>query len=378
MVNALSEWLKLEITRDGKVYYQEYRRGDPVDRVQADRRHRSRRGTKVTFKPDPEIFKDDRVQLRHAVAAPARAVVPEPRPRRSPSPTSAPTSAHDFKFAGGIASFVADLNTTKTPVHDKPIHFADAKSTASRSRSRSSGTTPTQENDLLLHQQHQEQGRRHAPDRLPPGAHAHRQRLRARRTNLLKDLKSGLGGRRPPRGADRDRLVKHPDPKFSQPAEGQAGLVGGDGHRRARSSTRSWRRGSRSTRRRRKSIIAKAVLAARAREAARKAREMVQRKGALDSSSLPGKLADCQERDPAQAELFIVEGDIAGGSAKQGRDRKYQAILPLRGQDPERREGAPRQDAVVGRRSPRSSPRSAAASARTRTSTSSATTASSS
>ena len=148
---------------------------------------------------------------------------------------------------------------------------------------------------------------------------------------LLKDCKDGLGGEDIREGLTAVVSIKHPDPKFSQPAEGQAGLVGGEGHRRARRQREARRSSSRSTRARRKQIIEKAVLAARAREAARKAREMVQRKGALDSSSLPGKLADCQERDPAQAELYIVEGDCAGGSAKQGRDRKYQAILPLRG-----------------------------------------------
>jgi DNA gyrase subunit B len=326
VVNALSKWLKLEIKRDHKTYYQEYRRGDPATTLTAIGVS-DRSGTKITFKPDSEIFKGiefsfeiltQRLKELSYLNSGLAITIRDERTDK----------AHDFKFSGGISQFVADLNASKTTVHDKPIpvigevdgtqvdialQWNDSYSEAiycftNNIKNKDGGTHLT--------------GFRAALTRT---VNAY-----AQAAGLLKDLKNGLGGDDISEGLSAIVSIKHPDPKFSnQPKDKLVssevkGIV-------ERVVNEKLGRFLEEHPREAKQIIEKAVLAARARDAARKAREMVQRKGALDSSSLPGKLADCQERDPALAELYIVEGDSAGGSAKQGRNRKDQAILPLRG-----------------------------------------------
>ncbi|MEP6654728.1 MAG: DNA topoisomerase (ATP-hydrolyzing) subunit B [Myxococcales bacterium] len=326
VVNALSELLKLEIKRDGKTWYQEYRRGDPVAPMRAIGVS-EKTGTKVTFKPDPEIFKGtefsfeilsqrlrELAYLNHGLIIALR----DDRTEKS----------HEFHFDGGIMEFVADLNTTKVSIHDKPIGVVgDVEGTHvdiamqwndSYQESIYCFTNNIKNKDGGTHLT----GFRTALTRT---VNAY-----AQQAGLLKDLKNGLGGDDISEGLTAIVSVKHPDPKFSnQPKDKLVssevkGIV-------ERIVNEKLARFLEEHPREAKQIIEKAVLSARARDAARKAREMVQRKGALDSSSLPGKLADCQERDPAKSELYIVEGDSAGGSAKQGRNRKDQAILPLRG-----------------------------------------------
>ncbi len=326
VVNALSEWLKLEIKRDGKTYYQEYRRGDPAT-VLDPIGESKKTGTKITFKPDPEIFKGTEfsfeilTQRLKELSYLNRGLTISIRDERA-------DKSHDFNFEGGISQFVADLNTSKTIVHDKPIPVL--------------GEVDGTQVDIALQWNDSYQEAIYCftnnIKNKDGGTHLTGFRAALTRTvnayaqaaNLLKDLKNGLGGDDISEGLTAIVSIKHADPKFSnQPKDKLVssevkGIV-------ERIVNEKLGRYLEEHPRESKQIIEKAVLAARARDAARKAREMVQRKGALDSSSLPGKLADCQERDPALSELYIVEGDSAGGSAKQGRSRKDQAILPLRG-----------------------------------------------
>src|SRR5262245_52967221 len=326
VVNALSEWLKLEIKREGKTYYQEYRRGDPATTLTAIGVS-ERSGTKVTFKPDAEIFKGTEfsfeilTQRLRELSYLNHGLTISIRDERS-------DKAHEFSFVGGISQFVADLNASRTAIHDKPIAVQ--------------GEVDGTQVDIALQWNDSYQDAIYCftnnIKNKDGGTHLTGFRAALTRTvnayaqsaGLLKDLKQGLGGDDISEGLTAIVSIKHPDPKFSnQPKDKLVssevkGIV-------ERIVNEKLGRFLEEHPRESKQIIEKAVLAARARDAARKAREMVQRKGALDSSSLPGKLADCQERDPALSELYIVEGDSAGGSAKQGRSRKDQAILPLRG-----------------------------------------------
>ena len=326
VVNALSELLKLEIKREGKTWYQEYRRGDPVAPMRAIGVS-EKTGTKVTFKPDPEIFKGtefsfeilsqrlrELAYLNHGLTITLR----DDRTEKS----------HEFHFDGGIMEFVADLNTTKVSIHDKPIGVLGEVEGTQVDIAMQWNDSYQESIYCFTNNIKNKDGGTHLTGfraALTRTVNAY-----AQQAGLLKDLKNGLGGDDISEGLTAIVSVKHPDPKFSnQPKDKLVssevkGIV-------ERIVNEKLGRFLQEHPREAKQIIEKAVLSARARDAARKAREMVQRKGALDSSSLPGKLADCQERDPARSELYIVEGDSAGGSAKQGRNRKDQAILPLRG-----------------------------------------------
>jgi DNA gyrase subunit B len=337
VVNALSRRLEVEVRRDGKVWFQAYERGKPVAPIQQTGTAK-KTGTKVKFWPDPEIFSitefhfdalSQRLrELSFLNPGVAISIVDERSNKK-----------HDFAYEGGIRSFVEHLNKTKQPIHEKVIYLWDIRK----------GTgDPKRDADKERVEVAMQWNEGYAEtlfaftntiNNRDGGTHLEGFRTALTRAiqkyadanNLTKALKeTSLSGDDCREGLTAVISIKIRDPKFSSQTKDK--LVS--------SEAKGWvqqvvyekfgaylEENPRVARR----IIEKIVDSARAREAARKARDLVRRKGALDSGSLPGKLADCQEKDPAFSELFIVEGDSAGGSAKQGRDRRFQAILPLRG-----------------------------------------------
>ncbi len=326
VVNALSELLKLEIRRDGKAYYQEYRRGDPSKPIE-EIGITAKMGTKITFKPDAEIFKGTEFSF-DVLSQRLRELSYLNRGLKITLADEGKDRSSIFQFSGGISEFVSELNSSKTPIHEKPVMIEGEVN----------GTVV----EIALQWNDSYQSTifcfTNNIKNKDGGTHLTGFRAALTRTinayaegsTLLKDLKAGLGGDDILEGLSGVVSIKHPDPKFSnQPKDKLVssevkGIV-------ERIVNEKLARYLEEHPKEARLVVEKAVLATRARDAARKARELVQRKGALDFSSLPGKLADCQERDPAHSELYIVEGDSAGGSAKQGRNRKDQAVLPLRG-----------------------------------------------
>jgi len=331
VVNALSVLLELEIKRDGRVWFQTYRRGKPEAPIQMIGKSR-KTGTKIRFVPDPEIFTaiefsfDVLAQRLREQAFLNKGVRIQLRDERS-------DKAVEFAYAGGIASFVEHLSRNKNPLHARPIHFEEIKEDAAGGER---CEIALQWNDGYAEQLYAFANTINNRD---GGTHLEGFKAALTRTinayaqssGLSKQLKElTLSGDDVREGLTAVVSVRIHDPKFSSQTKDK--LVSSD--------IKGWVQQVVNDRlgtffeenpaiaRR---IIEKCVEAARAREAARKARELTRRKGALDSSALPGKLADCTERNPQFAELFLVEGDSAGGTAKQGRDRKFQAILPLRG-----------------------------------------------
>ena len=291
----------------------------------------------MTFKADAEIFRhiefsyDTLAQRLRELSYLNRGLsisIVDERPDRG-------GKSADFKSEGGIGSFVEDLNANKEKINDKPIFFEGIEKHPDHPEWEIGVEVAIQWNDSYAENIFCFTNNIKNKD---GGAHLTGFRSALTRTinayatanNLLKDLKQGLTGADLAEGLAAIVSVKHPDPKFSNQPKDKlvSSEVAGIVAQVVNDKLGTWleehpREG--------RAVIAKCLLAARAREAARKARDLVQRKGVLDGLSLPGKLADCQERDPEHAELFLVEGDSAGGSAKQGRDRKNQAILPLKG-----------------------------------------------
>ncbi|HEV8231708.1 MAG TPA: DNA topoisomerase (ATP-hydrolyzing) subunit B, partial [Thermoanaerobaculia bacterium] len=337
VVNALSKRLDVEVRRDGKVWVQGYERGIPTAPVRTTGTSR-KTGTKITFWPDPQIFSvtefhfDSLSQRLRELSFLNPGVAISIHDERT-------DKKHDFAYEGGIRSFVELLNKTKQPIHDKVIYFQDVKGGTGdpkRDTDKERVEVALQWNEgytetifTFTNTINNRDGGTHLEGFKTALTRA-LQRY-AEQNGLTKSLKeTTLSGDDCREGLTAVVSIKIKDPKFSSQTKDK--LVS--------SEVKSWvqqvvydKLGSHLEENPRvaRRIVEKIVESARAREAARKARELVRRKGALDSGSLPGKLADCQEKNPAFSELFIVEGDSAGGSAKQGRDRRSQAILPLRG-----------------------------------------------
>ena len=325
-VNAVSEVLRLEIMREGKTWFQEYRQGKPVAPMAAIGQT-TRTGTTVTFKPDHSIFtitefNHDTLanRLREIAFLNAGFTISFMDERVG--------STTQFKFDGGIREFVTLLNKSKIALHDEVIAAVDTKDGVQVEVALQWNDSFNEQIFCYTNNVHNKDGGTH----LTGFRAALTKSLNSYGTaaNLLKELKGGLSGEDVREGITAILSIKHPDPSFDSQTKSKlvSSEVKGIVETIVNDKLTQFMEENPQTARK---IVEKTVVAARARDAARKARELVQRKGMLDVMSLPGKLADCQEKDPAQSEIFIVEGESAGGSAKGGRDRRTQAILPLRG-----------------------------------------------
>ncbi|MCL2723446.1 MAG: DNA topoisomerase (ATP-hydrolyzing) subunit B [Polyangiaceae bacterium] len=330
-VNAVSEGLKVEIKREGHVYIQEYRRGVPVTGLEVIG-DTDRTGTKTTFKPDPEIFSSIEFsydvlasRLRELSFLNAGFLITLTDERGD-------GRSETFEYKGGIREFIEHLNKAKEPVHDKVVHIlaetpSELGSPITVEVALQWNSTYTEQIFPYTNNIHNKDGGTHLTGF--KGALTRVFNAYGASANLFKDVKNGLSGEDIREGLTAVISVKLPDPSFSSQTKDK--LVSSEAKTAVENivvdKLGTFFEENPATARK---IVEKTILAAKAREAARKAREVV-RKGAMDYTSLSGKLADCQSRDPAQSELYIVEGDSAGGSAKQGRDRKFQAILPLKG-----------------------------------------------
>jgi DNA gyrase subunit B len=331
-VNALSEELELEIWREGATWEQTYSKGEPTSKMKKAGAAK-RRGTKVHFLPDRSIFTateynyDTLAQRLRELAFLNKGLLITLTDERATDAKTGEPKHTEFKYNGGIAEFIKHLNRGKQVLHDKPIYMEAERNGV------------VMEIGLQYNDAYSESVFSFANNinTVDGGTHLSGFRMALTRTinyagqqmGLFKDVKENLTGDDVREGLVAVISVKLPQPQFEGQTKGKlnsdiAGVVQAFVNERLgaffeQNSTVA------------KKIINKAVDAARAREAARKARDLTRRKGALDSGGLPGKLADCSERDPNRCELFLVEGESAGGTAKQGRDRRFQAILPLKG-----------------------------------------------
>ena len=326
VVNALSERLELEIRRNGRKYRQTYHRGVPLEAL-LEEGETAKRGTKITFWPDGEIFETTefsfeilsrRLRELAFLNGGVKIRIVDERSEKE----------HDFLYEGGIVSFVEYLNRAKTPLHPEPIYIKGEREGVEIEISIQYNDGYDEKVFSFANNINTHEG----------GTHLFGFKAGLTRTmnsyatanNLLKNVKATVSGDDLREGMAAVISVKVPDPQFEGQTKTKLGNSEIKGFVESMVNEKLAVYLEENPQVARK-ILEKGIEAARAREAARKARDLTRRKGALDGLSLPGKLADCQEKDPALCEIYLVEGDSAGGSAKQGRDRRFQAILPLKG-----------------------------------------------
>ncbi|MBU9888319.1 MAG: DNA topoisomerase (ATP-hydrolyzing) subunit B [Candidatus Omnitrophica bacterium] len=329
VTNALSEWCDVEVRRDGKVWHQSYERGRPASRV-VEKGKTKERGTTVSFMPDKEIFEktefsfdvlSNRLRELAYLNKGIRISIRDERVKKD-------IKEHIFLYKGGISEFIQYLNRNKNPLHKKFFYVDKTKDDVEVEAAFQYNDSYGEDVFSFANNINTIEGGTHLSGFKTALTRATNQY--AKNKNLLKDIETGLSGTDLTEGLAAVVSVKVPRPQF----EGQTKTKLGNGEVEGIVYSVIYEGISTFFEENppvANKIVEKAALAYRAREAARKARELTRRKGALESASLPGKLADCSDEDPKNSEIYLVEGDSAGGSAKQGRDRRFQAILPLKG-----------------------------------------------
>ena len=326
VVNALSEWCEVEVTRDGKRYFQRYERGSTVAPLKEVGKGKHP-GTKTTFKPDSEVF--SKIEFNFdVISARMRELAFLNAGLKIEIKEEGTGKSNLFKYKGGISAFVNYLNENRQAVHPRPIYLHNTRNGIDVEMALQYNDSYTENIFSYVNNINTIEGGTHLSGFKT--ALTRTINYYAQKNKLLKNGQSPLEGEDVREGLAAVISVKIPDPQF----EGQTKTKLGNSEVKGivesilgESLSEYFEENPPVARK----ILERASSAARAREAARKARELTRRKSALESSTLPGKLADCSLKDPALCEIYIVEGDSAGGSAKQGRDRKFQAILPLKG-----------------------------------------------
>ncbi|ATA58469.1 DNA gyrase subunit B [Geobacillus stearothermophilus] len=328
VVNALSEWLEVYVYRDGKIHYQKYERGKPCTDLQVIG-ETDRTGTTTRFKPDPEIFTETTEFDYETLAARLRELAFLNRGLKiTLTDERVDNRKSEYFYEGGIRSYVRHLNRTREVLHEEPIYIAGERDGIAVEIALQYNDGYTSNIYSFVNNIHTHEGGTHES-----GFKMALTRIindYARKQQIFKDNDANLTGEDVREGLTAIVSIKHPSPQF----EGQTKTKLGNSDARTVTDavfSEQFETFLLEHPTIARKIVEKGVMAARARLAAKKARELTRRKSALEVSNLPGKLADCSSRDPSISELYIVEGDSAGGSAKQGRDRHFQAILPLRG-----------------------------------------------